>query len=104
MYGRVIAKTWHRFGVINGRTNEKALNMEKAEENPLLTIETNKAAINQYIEISKFKGWDKGGIFSSSDDLLYGTIWIPYYNNHAGLMRSGTMENANSADTSDQVL
>ena len=61
-------------------------------------------AINQYIETSKFKGWDKGGIFSSSDDLLYGTIWIPYYNNHAGLMRSGTMENANSADASDQVL
>lgn len=104
IYGRVIAKTWHRFGVINGRTNEKALNMEKAEENPLLTVETNEAAINQYIEISKFKGWDKGGIFSSSDDLLYGTIWIPYYNNHAGLMRGETMENANSADASDQVL
>lgn len=101
--GNVVSKSWHRFGVINGRTNEKALNMEKAESNPLLTVETNQAAIDQYLEISKFKGWDKGGIFSSSDDLLYGTIWIPYYNNHAGLMRSGNMNQANTANTANQI-
>lgn len=89
--GNIAAETWHRFGVINARTTEKALNMEKSEANDLLTPETNEAAINKYIEIAKDSGWDKGGIFSSSDSVLYGTIWIPMYNNGAGLASGANM-------------
>lgn len=89
---------WRRFGVLNGITHNKALNLSDIDDNQFLTEITNDFTIDNLIEVIKTKNELKKFNFDKNDSwiefgydsFVEGTIWIPLnVNYHNALAGSG---------------
>lgn len=77
--GEIVSPNWRRFGVINGKASNDVLGMGQFDSNILLEEDQDDNNIQNYIDITKYEGWDDRKYFGLSgiDHLWKGTIWIP---------------------------
>lgn len=100
--------SWRRFGVVNVTASDKALGMDDMDDNPLLKEVTNDSVIDNLVQITKDKKFNKKGFFNSltgSYNRFYeGTLWIPLdVNYHASTTSKMTVGEARSLEEAQQA-